>query len=183
MLTWRPWIDALLAIQANTGKTVILTEIGTRSQAGSYQAPWIWNDDSLVSEQDHARYFDAFCQAATGMVVTTDQASLRAAPAVDAEPLAPLLAETTLTIVGPAEDAAGRRWYPVIDMLSGVYGWVESGDVTRGWLLHGIYIWVVNLSQDLDVPDDDRGFTPINKAAEPVISDCFAQELPTLGAA
>ena len=116
-------------------------------------------------------------------MVTTDQASLRASPAVDAESLAPLLAETTLRIVGPAEDATDIRWYPVIDPVSGVYGWVESGDVTRGWLLQGIYIWVVNLFQDLDVPDDDSGFTPINKAAEPVISGCFAQQLPTLGAA
>lgn len=58
---WQPWLDTLWNIQHVTGKDVILTEVGTRSEAGSYQAPWVWEGHGPPSQEDQANYFEATC--------------------------------------------------------------------------------------------------------------------------
>ena len=64
VLAWQPWLDMLWNIQQVTGKDVTLTEVGTRSEAGSYQAPWVWEGDGPLSQEDQANYFEATCAVA-----------------------------------------------------------------------------------------------------------------------
>jgi len=61
---WQPWLDTLWNIQEVTGKDVILTEVGTRSEAGSYQTPWVWEGDGAPSQEDQTNYFEATCAVA-----------------------------------------------------------------------------------------------------------------------
>jgi hypothetical protein len=39
---WQPWLEQVHALHVTSGKPIVFSEIGTRSQPGSYQAPWQW---------------------------------------------------------------------------------------------------------------------------------------------
>jgi hypothetical protein len=69
VLAWQPWLDTLWNVQQVTGKDVILTEVGIRSEAGSYQAPWVWEGDGPPSQEDQANYFEATCAVVMSPVV------------------------------------------------------------------------------------------------------------------
>jgi hypothetical protein len=60
-------------------------------------------------------------------VVTADSdANLRAGPSLDAEIIGTILLGSELTVTGPAEAGDGTLWWPVIDVATGVEGYVAE---------------------------------------------------------
>jgi hypothetical protein len=60
---WQPWLADIRRAAASTGKAVVITELGTTSEVGSYQQPWVWQHGTGVSLEAQAAYYDASCRA------------------------------------------------------------------------------------------------------------------------
>lgn len=60
---WKPWQAKLSQIAQQWGKKVVLTELGTTSEPGSYQSPYTWNHADGVSLADQQSYYAATCRA------------------------------------------------------------------------------------------------------------------------
>lgn len=60
---WQPWIDRLTRIQRSFGKPLVLTEMGATSLVGSFQQPWIWDNQQPVDLTAQQRYYQAACQS------------------------------------------------------------------------------------------------------------------------
>lgn len=177
---WQPWMEQVVQTQEAIGKEIVITEIGTRSQAGSYQTPWLWTEEAPVSQQDQANYFEAFCRIISAGVVGDTGASLVNRPGSDAT-IAWLPPGTEVTITGPAEMHAGSLWYPAEQAAAGEAGYLMAGSLQLTPPVSGTYIWAVDFNQGVAVPESDPGFAPLNKLAEPVIARCYellASEAP-----
>jgi hypothetical protein len=69
--TKESWRETMLQMQKyknETGKPVIFTEVGTRSQEESYKNPWAWFTASPVSQVAQADYFRSVCEASTDVI-------------------------------------------------------------------------------------------------------------------
>ncbi len=60
---WSPWIGRVNGFSASYGKHVVFTELGTTSEVGSFQQPWLWSHGTGLSLQAQQLYYAASCQA------------------------------------------------------------------------------------------------------------------------
>ncbi len=65
---WSPWVSKLQQVGSSTGKSVVLTELGTTSETGSYRSPYNWKHDSGVNLEAQRLYYAASCQALKPLV-------------------------------------------------------------------------------------------------------------------
>ena len=66
--TWAPWATKLQQVGSGTGKQVVLTELGTTSEVGSYRSPYNWQHGGVVSLEAQRSYYAASCQALKPLV-------------------------------------------------------------------------------------------------------------------
>lgn len=62
---WAPVLAKMQEYENQSGKPVIFTEIGTRSQKESYKRPWDWVITAPVDQNAQADYYQSLCQART----------------------------------------------------------------------------------------------------------------------
>lgn len=60
---WQQWVARLKRMSQSFGKPLVLTELGTTSQAASFQQPWLWDNGQPVDLSAQQLYYDAACQA------------------------------------------------------------------------------------------------------------------------
>ena len=60
---WSAWLPQLDQLGRTIGRPVLITELGTTSEKGSYQQPWVWSHGTGVSLEAQSRYYAAACQA------------------------------------------------------------------------------------------------------------------------
>jgi hypothetical protein len=65
---WGKWVARANGFAASFGKRVVFTELGTTSEVGSFQQPWLWNHNSGVSMEAQRLYYAAACQALKGRI-------------------------------------------------------------------------------------------------------------------
>jgi hypothetical protein len=65
---WAQWTASLSRIHSVLGKPVVLTELGTTSETGSYRSPFNWQHGTGVSLEAQRRYYTASCQALKPLV-------------------------------------------------------------------------------------------------------------------
>ncbi|HYM96277.1 MAG TPA: hypothetical protein VET26_03165 [Candidatus Sulfotelmatobacter sp.] len=65
---WQQWTGKLSDLRSSLGKPVVLTELGTTSEVGSYRSPYNWQHGTGVSLEAQQRYYAASCQALKPLV-------------------------------------------------------------------------------------------------------------------
>jgi hypothetical protein len=80
-------------------------------------------------------------------------------------------------LLGESAEGDGYRWESVRSLATGMTGYLADTFLTSGSVVDGLYIWAVDFYEGIDLPEDDPGFSPLNKQAESVIADCFADLL------
>ena len=60
---WEPWIKAMNYLKEIEEKPIVLTEVGTMSQSGSFRAPWRWEHGTPIDLEAQANYYKATCIA------------------------------------------------------------------------------------------------------------------------
>ncbi len=60
---WQQWVTRLKRMSQSFGKPLVLTELGTTSQAASFQQPWLWDNGQPVDLSAQQLYYEAACQA------------------------------------------------------------------------------------------------------------------------
>lgn len=65
---WQPWLARLNGLPYEFGRPVVLTELGTTSEIGSYRVPYVWFHGTGVSLDDQRRYYQASCRAVKPVV-------------------------------------------------------------------------------------------------------------------
>jgi len=65
---WGNWIARANGFASSFSKHVVFTELGTTSEVGSFQQPWIWNHNTGVSMEAQRLYYAAACQALKGRI-------------------------------------------------------------------------------------------------------------------
>lgn len=65
---WSPWIARADGFAYNFGRHVVFTELGTTSEANSYQQPWLWSHGTGLSLEAQRLYYGAGCQALKGRI-------------------------------------------------------------------------------------------------------------------
>lgn len=65
---WSDTMNQMRKYKDETGKPVIFTEVGTRSQVESYKNPWAWFTASAVSQEAQADYFRSVCEASANTI-------------------------------------------------------------------------------------------------------------------
>lgn len=66
---WQPWAAKISQVRTAFGKPVVLTELGTTSEVGSYRSPYKWQHGGQVSLEAQRAYYAAACQALKPIVV------------------------------------------------------------------------------------------------------------------
>ena len=108
---WSPWIADLTRLSATSGKPLVITELGVRSEPGAHLKPWVWYTQAAPDMGEQQRYYQASCPAVSHAVgglywwlVTLDS------------PYANALQDTSYDPLGkPAEQAIKTcfsRWLP-----------------------------------------------------------------------
>ena len=59
---WQPWVQQMDRFASETGKPILLTELGTRSVQGSSRQPWDWQREAPISLSEQANYYEAAFQ-------------------------------------------------------------------------------------------------------------------------
>jgi glycosyl hydrolase family 113 len=65
---WQPWAAKISQLHSSLGKPVVLTELGTTSEVGSYRSPYNWQHGGVVSLEAQRCYYAASCQALKPLV-------------------------------------------------------------------------------------------------------------------
>jgi len=65
---WGQWIARANGFAYSFGKHVVFTELGTTSEVGSFQQPWLWSHGTGVSMEAQRLYYAAACQALKGRI-------------------------------------------------------------------------------------------------------------------
>jgi hypothetical protein len=65
---WQPWISQMEQARILFNKPIVLTELGTMSQVGSYQEPWRWEHNTPVDLEAQRLYYTSSCQASLSLV-------------------------------------------------------------------------------------------------------------------
>jgi hypothetical protein len=63
MAAWTKRADALEALALRTGRRIVFTEAGYRSQRGSLVQPWVWRDGGPVDLDEQARGYEGLFEA------------------------------------------------------------------------------------------------------------------------
>ncbi len=176
---WTPFIAQLDEVRQTTGTPILLTEVGVRSQAGSYRTPFLWKEDAPVSQQDQADFFSAICQGRSLAVVTETGVRLRNQPSLDANIIAEVNEGTRLMPAGNSVTGGDQNWSPVVDPATGDRGFIADEAIELRPVFDGMYVWAVDFNQGVDVPPDDPGFSPMGKLAEDVIAGCYEDATDT----
>ncbi|HYM96419.1 MAG TPA: hypothetical protein VET26_03885 [Candidatus Sulfotelmatobacter sp.] len=100
---WGRWIARASSIGYAYGKHVVFTELGTTSEVGSFQSPWLWGHGTGLSLEAQRLYYAASCQ-----VLKSHMGGLYWWE-FDLQPLAAPLTDTSFNPQGkPAEAELGR---------------------------------------------------------------------------
>jgi hypothetical protein len=67
-VAWGKWIARANGFGYNFGKHVVFTELGTTSEVGSFQQPWLWSHGTGVNMEAQRLYYAAACQALKGRI-------------------------------------------------------------------------------------------------------------------
>ena len=65
---WGKWIARANGFGYSYGKHVVFTELGTTSEVGSFQQPYLWSHGTGVSMEAQRLYYAAACQALKGRI-------------------------------------------------------------------------------------------------------------------
>jgi len=65
---WSPWIARANGFAYNFGRHVVFTELGTTSEVGSFQTPWLWSHNTGLSLEAQRLYYASACQALKGRI-------------------------------------------------------------------------------------------------------------------
>lgn len=65
---WGPWIARANGFGYSFGKPVVFTELGTTSEVGSFQQPWLWSHNTGISMEAQRLYYAGACQAMKGRI-------------------------------------------------------------------------------------------------------------------
>jgi len=65
---WQPWIEQLAQSKTSLNKPLVFTELGTTSQTGSHQRPWVGEHNTPLDLEAQRRYYAAACQASLSLV-------------------------------------------------------------------------------------------------------------------
>jgi hypothetical protein len=65
---WGQWVARANGFGYSYGKHVVFTELGTTSEVGSFQQPWLWSHNTGLSLEAQRLYYAAACQALKGRI-------------------------------------------------------------------------------------------------------------------
>jgi len=65
---WQPWLAQMTQLKALFNKPLVFTELGTTSQTGSHQRPWVGEHINPIDLESQRRYYAAACRASLGLV-------------------------------------------------------------------------------------------------------------------
>lgn len=65
---WQPWLVQMAQLKALFNKPLVFTELGTASQIGSYQKPWIGEHNTPVDLEAQRIYYATACQASQSLI-------------------------------------------------------------------------------------------------------------------
>jgi len=175
---WQPPIAALMRLQQATGKQIVLTEIGLRSQADTFRNPFAVNAEGVVSQQDQATYYAAMCNLISTAQVSTDGAAIHAEANANSAVVGHLETGTLVRLVGePLNDGLGTTWQTVQQPGAGGPGYVATGDLAGRPIYGGAFVWFAYLNALAIDPATDMDYPPFNKLAEPVLKQCYGERL------
>lgn len=175
---WQPAIQAMARLEQATGKQVVLTEVGLRSQANSFRDPFSINAGGVVSQEDQQAYYGAMCDLISTAIVSTDGAALRAAANAGADVITTLSPGTELRLIGESLiDESGATWQSVLDPVTGQSGFMVTGDLGGRPIYGGVFVWFAYLNALSIDPAIDMDYPPFNKLAEPVLAQCYADRI------
>jgi hypothetical protein len=60
---WPKWVSEIQRLGATSGKPIVLTELGVKSQDGSYRQPWALDTTTAVNLDHQKNYYAAACGA------------------------------------------------------------------------------------------------------------------------
>jgi hypothetical protein len=63
---WQKWVLEINRLQVSSGKPVVISELGTKSQAGSYSMPWEMDLVRPLDLQHQSTYYAGSCLALRG---------------------------------------------------------------------------------------------------------------------
>jgi hypothetical protein len=175
---WQPPVDALMRLQQATGKQVVLTEIGLRSQADTFRNPFAVNSEGVVSQEDQATYYASMCDLISTAQVSTDGAAIRAEANPNAAVIGQLETGSLVRLVGePVNDGLGTIWQKVQQPDTGQSGYMATGDLAGRPIYGGSFVWFAYLNSLTIDPATDMDYPPFNKLAEPVLKQCYGDRL------
>jgi hypothetical protein len=175
---WQPAIDALMRLQQATGKQIVLTEIGLRSQADTFRNPFAVNTEGVVSQEDQATYYAAMCDLISTAQVSTNGTAIRAEANANAAATGNLAAGARVRLIGePVNDGLGTTWQVVPQPQTGQKGYMTTGDLAGRPIYGGSFVWFAYLDSLAINPATDMDYPPFNKLAEPVLKQCYGERL------
>jgi hypothetical protein len=175
---WAPAIAALARLEAATGKEIVLTEVGLRSQTNSFRDPFQAHDNETVSQEDQQTYYRSMCNLISTALVAADGATLRAAADPAGEARASLAPGAAIRLIGPPVTGAdGAVWQQVLDPATGSQGFAATSELNGRPIYSGAYVWFAYLNALGIDPATDQDYPPFNKLAEPVLQQCYADRL------
>jgi len=69
IIAWQPWVKQMEKFRALSGKEIVLTELGTRSQLGSFQKPYVWYATGVpIDLETQRKYYEASWLATKDLV-------------------------------------------------------------------------------------------------------------------
>ncbi len=66
--SWGPGLVRAQGYARSFGKPLLFTEVGTTSEVGSFQVPWVWKHGTGVSQEAQRVYYAGTCRAVKGQV-------------------------------------------------------------------------------------------------------------------
>lgn len=63
MLGWQPWLLVIEEVARQTGRPIIITEVGCPSRRGAAIEPWNADGDAPIDQEHQARYYEATLRA------------------------------------------------------------------------------------------------------------------------
>ncbi|MEX0877482.1 MAG: hypothetical protein WDZ40_01300 [Candidatus Spechtbacterales bacterium] len=60
---WKPWIQDIATQAESIGKPLVITELGTSAQKGSFRSSWIWDHNTSIDMEAQRMFYKASCKA------------------------------------------------------------------------------------------------------------------------
>ena len=172
---WAPSLTALKKLQDETGKRIILTEVGIRSQTNDFREPFKGHDGEKPSQEDQEHYFSGLCTVISTAQSSSDGARIRATPANDGTVVETLAISALVRITGLPQTVAGKVWQQVMDDATGKSGFALDADLQGRAIFAGSYIWFATIGSLSISPATDDDYPVFGKLAEPIVARCYAE--------